>query len=262
MGSVVQDKVIIVTGAARGIGAAIARDLAAEGGKVTLADFRHDDAETVAASIRRAGGTAISAFVDVADRDSVKRMVQKVVDEFGRLDTIFNNAGVAKVMPFMDIDDALWEHTMRVNAYGVFVCIQEAARQMMKQGHGGKIINTSSIGGKQGYPLFAHYNASKFAVGALTQAAARTLGEHKITVNCFAPGIVNTEMWQELDKEFMDRGMTTGSQEALEEYSKAIILQRYATPADIVGITRFLASPQSDYITGQTIMVDGGMVLI
>jgi meso-butanediol dehydrogenase / (S,S)-butanediol dehydrogenase / diacetyl reductase len=262
MGSIVQDKVIIITGAARGMGAAIARDLASEGGRVVVADVRKDDAEKIANSIRGAAGTAISTFVDVTDRGSVKQMVQKAVDEFGRLDTIFNNAGVAKVMPFMEIDDELWTHTMKVNGFGVLVCIQEAARQMMKQGHGGKIINTSSIGGKQGYPLFAHYNASKFAVGALTQAAARAFGEYKITVNCFAPGIVNTEMWQELDKEFIARGITSSSEEALDEYAKPVILGRYATPADIVGVTRFLASSQSDYITGQTIMVDGGMVLI
>jgi meso-butanediol dehydrogenase / (S,S)-butanediol dehydrogenase / diacetyl reductase len=262
MGPAVEGKVIIVTGAARGMGAAIAKDLASEGGKVVLADINVSQAQRVAESIETSGGTATATRVDVTKRQSVISMVQSAVDKYGKLDVIFNNAGVAKVVPFMEIDEEEWDRTLRVNALGVLLCTQEAARQMIKQGHGGKIINTSSIGGKQGYPLFAAYNASKFAVGALTQAGARALGSHNITVNCFGPGIVSTEMWQELDLEFVDRGITSKPQQALNEYSAPIILGRHATPADIVGVTRFLASSQSDYMTGQTVMIDGGMVLI
>ncbi|WP_322013012.1 glucose 1-dehydrogenase [Paraburkholderia sp. J12] len=258
----VEDKVIIVTGAARGLGAAIAKDLAAEGGKLVIADVKADQAERVAGAIRDAGGQAIAVEVDVSRRDSVRSMIEKTVAEFGKLDVIFNNAGVSKVVPFLEIDDAEWDRTMKINAFGVLLCMQEAAQQMIKQGHGGKIINTSSIGGKQGYPLFATYNASKFAVAALTQAGARALGEHKITVNCFGPGIVATEMWEELDVEFREKGVFSEPNAAIKDYSSTIILGRPATPTDVVGTTRFLASAASDYMTGQTVMIDGGMVLI
>jgi meso-butanediol dehydrogenase / (S,S)-butanediol dehydrogenase / diacetyl reductase len=262
MGPAVENKVIIVTGAARGMGAAIARDLAAEGGKLVIADVRVDLGERVASSIRKSGSEAVAVAVDVSQRASVRDMIRKTVAEFGRLDVIFNNAGVSKVVPFMEIDEEEWDRTLRINAFGVLLCMQEAARQMIEQGQGGKIINTTSIGGKQGYPLFAAYNASKFAVGALTQAGARALGSHKITVNCFGPGIVSTEMWDELDKEFIAMGITKKPKEAINEYSLPIIMGRHATPADIVGVTRFLASSQSDYMTGQTVMIDGGMILI
>ena len=139
---------------------------------------------------------------------------------------------------------------------------QEAARQMKAQGTGGKIINTASIAGKQGYPLFAHYCASKFAVVALTQAAARALAADKITVNSFAPGVVRTELWEQLGREFMDLGLTQKPDQAIDEFSQSILLGRYSHPQDITGVTTFLASTGSDYITGQTVMVDGGMVLI
>jgi meso-butanediol dehydrogenase/(S,S)-butanediol dehydrogenase/diacetyl reductase len=258
----VDGKTIIVTGSAQGIGAAIAKDLANEGGHVVVADFQADAAEAVASSIRGGGGSAISIFVDVSKRDSVKNMIEKTVLEFGALDIIFNNAGIASIVPFLDLDEETWERTMRVNALGVLLCTQEAAKQMIKQGKGGKIVNTSSVGGKQAYPVLAHYNASKFAVGALTQAAARSFGEHNITVNCFAPGIVATDLWQGLDAEFLKLGIYKHEMESMADYSKQIILGRHSTPADIVGVTRFLASSQSDYVTGQTVMVDGGMVLI
>lgn len=212
--------------------------------------------------IRSEGKEAIAVRVDVSDRESVKNMIALCVKKYERLDVIFNNAGVSRVIPFLDIDEHEWNRTMSINAYGVLVCMQEAAKQMINQGHGSKIINTSSIGGKLGYALFAAYNASKFAVGALTQAGARAIGEHKITVNCFGPGIVSTDMWEELDEEFIDKRITNTPKQAIKECSEAIILGRHAEPADIVGVTRFLASAQSDYMTGQTVMIDGGMVLI
>lgn len=255
-------KSIIVTGAGRGIGAAIARDLAAKGARVALADIDRGAAEAVAGEIGRDGGDARGFAVDVGDRDSVRALVGGVVDAFGRLDVMFNNAGISKTLPFMETSEADFDRIMRVNGTGVLIGTQEAARQMIAQGGGGKIVNTASIAGKQGYPLFAAYCASKFAVVALTQAAARALAEHRITVNSFAPGVVRTELWRQLDGEFMELGLTRTAGQAIDGFSASILAGRPSLPGDIVGTTTFLASAASDYMTGQTVMIDGGMVLI
>ncbi len=259
MAGAVEGKAIIVTGAARGIGAEIARDLAKAGAHVCVADINLNSAQQVAKGI---GKDAIAVEVDVTSRESVKVMISTTVKAFGHLDVMFNNAGISQTCPFMDVTEKDWHRIMDVNGLGVLIGTQEAALQMKKQGTGGKIINTASIAAKQGYPLFAHYCASKFAVAALTQAAARALATDKITVNAFAPGVVGTELWKQLDQEFMDLGLTQKPDQAINEFSQSILLGRYSTPKDIVGVTTFLASAGSDYVTGQTFMVDGGMVLI
>jgi meso-butanediol dehydrogenase/(S,S)-butanediol dehydrogenase/diacetyl reductase len=251
----------IVTGAARGIGRGIAERLAVDGGSVCVADVDADGAAAVAAAIAAEGGRAIGIACDVADRASVKEMVRRTTEAFGRLDVIFNNAGVARIDPFLDVQEAHWNEVMRVNALGVLICMQEAARTMIAQGDGGKIVNTASIAGKQGYPLQAHYCASKFAVVALTQSGARALGAHGITVNAICPGVVSTELWQQLDREFIALGQTEREGEAMEEFSAGILLGRVATPADVAAVALFLASDDSGYLTGQSINVDGGMVL-
>jgi meso-butanediol dehydrogenase / (S,S)-butanediol dehydrogenase / diacetyl reductase len=253
-----QGKSVIVTGAGRGIGAAIARDLAKNGASVCVADLNIEAARGVANSI---GPNAIAAEVNVADRASTAAMIATAVQAFGKLDVIYNNAGISQTCNFMDVKEEDWHRIMDVNGLGVLIGTQEAAKQMKAQGNGGKIINTASIAGKQGYPLFAHYCASKFAVVALTQAAARALAPDKITVNAFAPGVVRTELWEQLDREFMDLGLTQKPDQAINEFSQSILIGRYSTPEDITGVTTFLASSGSDYVTGQTYMVDGGMVL-
>ncbi|MFN0114033.1 MAG: glucose 1-dehydrogenase [Paracoccaceae bacterium] len=259
MDTALSGKRVIVTGAGRGIGAEIARDLAHHGARVMIADLNAAEAAAVADII---GGSARSTRVDVSNRESTRAMVTATVAAFGGLDVIFNNAGISQTCPFMDVTEADFDRIMAVNGRGVLIGTQEAARQMIVQGTGGKIVNTASIAAKQGYPLFAHYCASKFAVAALTQAAARALAEHRITVNAFAPGVVRTELWEQLDREFIERGVTSKPDEAIDGFSASILLGRYATPKDIVGTTTFLASSASDYMTGQTVMIDGGMVLI
>jgi meso-butanediol dehydrogenase/(S,S)-butanediol dehydrogenase/diacetyl reductase len=261
MSESVKDKVVIVTGSCRGIGAGIARELASQGAKVVIADLNAEAAQAVVSSIHAEGGQAHAVSVDVSERSSVKVLIAEAVARFGRLDVMFNNAGISQTCRFLDVTEGDFNRIMKINGLGVLIGTQEAARQMIAQGTGGKIVNTASIAGKQGYPLFAHYCASKFAVVAITQAAARALAEHSITVNCFAPGVVATELWQQLDREFMEHGLTSKPDQAINEFSQSILLGRVSVPKDITGVTTFLASASSDYITGQTIMVDGGMVL-
>jgi meso-butanediol dehydrogenase/(S,S)-butanediol dehydrogenase/diacetyl reductase len=155
-----------------------------------------------------------------------------------------------------------WDWIMKINSLGVLIGMQEAAKQMIKQGKGGKIVNTASIAGRQGYDNIAPYCASKFAVVSLTQSGARALAKHKITVNGFAPGVVNTPLWEQLDKDLMGIGASQRPGQAIQEFSAGILLGRSASPADITGTTTFLASPDSDYMTGQILVIDGGMVLI
>jgi meso-butanediol dehydrogenase/(S,S)-butanediol dehydrogenase/diacetyl reductase len=189
-------------------------------------------------------------------------MIEHAVEEFGSLDVMFNNAGVNKPMNFLDVTEENWDFIMKINGLGVLIGTQEAAKQMISQGNGGKIINTASIASRQGYDNIAPYCASKFAVLSLTQSAARDLAKHKITVNGFAPGVVATQMWNQLDKDLIEIGASDRPGQAIEEFSSGILLGRPATPEDLVGTTNFLASSASDYMTGQTLMIDGGMILV
>jgi meso-butanediol dehydrogenase/(S,S)-butanediol dehydrogenase/diacetyl reductase len=258
--------VCIVTGAARGIGRAIAEALLDEGAKVCVADVNADQAAAVAEANRaRLGGpqtTVISAGVDVRDRSQTRRMIEKTVAAFGRLDVMFNNAGVNKPMNFLDVTEENWSFIMDVNGLGCLVGMQEAARQMIAQGGGGKIVNTASIASRQGFDNVAPYCASKWAVVSLTQSGARDLAKHDITVTGFAPGVVATEMWEQVDRDLMEIGAAERPGQAMEEFSTGILKGRVARPSDITGTTTFLASRASDYMTGQIVMIDGGMTLV
>ncbi|MEF9602081.1 SDR family NAD(P)-dependent oxidoreductase, partial [Paracoccus sp. PXZ] len=157
MSNSVEGRVVIVTGAGRGIGRSIAEGLAQAGARVVIADIAADTAESTAAEIREAGGQAIGLAVDVTDRASTRALIARTAAEHGRLDAMFNNAGIAQVKPFNDITEEDWHRVMDVNAMGVLIGIQEAAKQFIAQGGGGKIVNTASIAGKQGYEPLAHY---------------------------------------------------------------------------------------------------------
>ena len=258
----IDGKAIIVTGAGRGIGAEIARGLAADGARLTVADLSADTAHSVVEDIQRAGGSAIAVTVDVRKRDSVRAMIDETVSAHGRLDVIFNNAGVAQTKPFLDITEEDWRFVTDVNALGVLIGMQEAIKRMVAQGGGGKIINTASIAGKQGYEPLAHYCASKFAVVALTQAAARAFGKDRINVNAICPGVVATDMWKVIDSGFREHGLTSRENEAFDTFAQTAVLGRPSTAHDLVGVARFLASPDSDFMTGQSLLVDGGMVFV
>lgn len=254
-------RVAIVTGAAQGIGEGIVRRLAAEGAKVVVADLNGAKAEEVAASLRAEQLQAIAVAVDVAERAQVKAMIAETVQAFGKLDVMFNNAGFNKPLGFFEADEENFNSIMRVNGLAVLIGMQEAGRQMIAQGHGGKIINTASIAGRQGYAEFAPYCASKAAVISLTQAGARAMGTHKITVNAFAPGVVRTPLWVGLEQDMIAKGVIKQMGEFMESFSAGILLGRVSDPADLTGMTTFLASANSDYITGQCIVCDGGMVM-
>ncbi|MFN2306578.1 MAG: SDR family oxidoreductase [Paracoccaceae bacterium] len=262
----VSDRVCIVTGAAQGIGRAIGEALLDEGAKVCFADINGEKiAEVAEANRGRMNGNSnavASAQVDVTDREQVRAMIAHTVETFGRLDVKFNNAGVNKPMNFMDVTEGNWNFIMGINGLGCMIGMQEAARQMIAQGGGGKIVNTASIASRQGFDNVAPYCASKAAVISLTQSGARDLAKHDITVTGFAPGVVATEMWEQVDQDLMEIGAADRPGQAMEEFSADILKGRVARPADITGTTTFLASADSDYMTGQIVMIDGGMILV
>jgi len=257
-----QGRTVIVTGGAQGIGQGIVERLASEGASVMIGDLNHEQAEKTASSFRDQGLTVDAHWVDVSDRDSTKGLIDATVEQFGRLDVIFNNAGFNKPEQFLDIKESTWHRIMEVNALGVLIGTQEAAKRMIHQGHGGKIINTASIASRQGFPAFLPYCASKAAVISIIQAAARALSTHNITVNGFAPGVVDTPLWEQLDLDLMEIGESEQPGQAMKDFSAGILLGRSAQPSDIVGTALYLASADSDYMTGQVVMIDGGMVLV
>ncbi len=253
------NRTIVVTGGASGIGAAFARGFAGEGANVVITDVNLDAAEALAHEITARGERASAVRVDVTERDAVRAGIRHAVERFGRLDAYFNNAGMNSPMKFLDITEENFELIMRVNALGVLIGIQEAAKQFIAQGGGGKVVNTASIAGRQGFSSFAPYSAAKAAVISLTQAGARALAEHGITVNGFAPGVVATPLWTKLDRELEEIGE---GQNGFDSMSSGILLGRAADPEDIVPTGIFLAAADSDYITGQIIPIEGGMILV
>jgi meso-butanediol dehydrogenase/(S,S)-butanediol dehydrogenase/diacetyl reductase len=258
----VQDRVVIVTGGAGGIGAAACRAIAAEGGRVLVADLDAARARAVADDIVAAGGVAESTEVDVTDREQVRAMIDRAVDSFGELNVIFNNAGMNRPRGFMDVDQANFDEIVRVNTWGVIVCTQEAAKQMIAQGSGGKIVNTGSIASRQGFWDFVPYCVAKFGTLAVTQAAARGLVEHGITVNAFAPGVVDTPMWVGLNEDIRAIHDQPADADPMREFATGTLIGRPASPSEIAPFLVYLASSESDYMTGQMYMVDGGQVLV
>ena len=258
----VQDRVVIVTGGAGGIGTAACRAIAAEGGRVVVADLDATAARVVADGIVADGGSATAVGVDVSDRLQVRAMVQTAVATFGELNVIFNNAGMNRARSFMDVDEANFNEIVRVNTWGVIVCTQEAARQMIAQGSGGKIVNTGSIASRQGYWDFVPYCVAKFGTLAITQATARGLIEHGITVNAFAPGVVDTPMWVGLNEDIRAIHDHSADENPMREMATSTLIGRPASPAELAPFLVYLASAESDYMTGQMYMVDGGQILV
>jgi len=250
-------KIIGIAGAGSGIGKAAALALAREGAALAVTDFNLDWAQQTAADIRSQGGEATAWRLDVTDQAEAERVLQALIDRYGRLDVWVNNAGVSTMNRFVDLTERDWDYNMNVNAKGVFLCSQVAARRMIAQG-GGKIINVASMAGKRGNaPFLAHYVASKSAVIGLTQAMAGELAPYHITVNAVCPGYVRTSMQErEVEWEAMLRGVTPEAVRQL--YIQDTPLRRLETPEDVAKVIVFLASEDADFITGEAINVNGG----
>jgi meso-butanediol dehydrogenase/(S,S)-butanediol dehydrogenase/diacetyl reductase len=262
---VLDGRVALITGSGRGIGRAMALRYAAEGANLAIADLDESNAASVADEVRGLGSRAVSMRVDVRDPEESVCMVERVVSELGRLDVMVNNAGVVRVTPLLEVTPDDWDFTQSVNARGLFFALQASARQMMEQEPlvtgrpSGKIINMASIAARGGRPMFAAYAASKAAVVSITQSAAMGLAP-RVTVNAICPGVVDTEMWALIDREWTElEGRPTG--DAWKQRIVGIPMGRPETPDDLVGMAVFLASADSDYITGQSYQVDGGMVM-
>jgi meso-butanediol dehydrogenase/(S,S)-butanediol dehydrogenase/diacetyl reductase len=257
-----EGKTVLVTGAARGIGAACARRLAAEGARLVLADLDGPGVEKLAAEL---GQAAIRA--DVTRREDVARMIDEPYRRWGRLDVLFNNAGVIRLQPMLDVTEDEWDRVMAVNLRAVFFVLQAAARRMMDQPIPpggelrGKLVQTASIASyRGGNHLMTPYSASKAGVVSITRSAAQALASHRITSNCVCPGAVETPMWEQIDREWGAlEGLGQG--EAWKRRIRGIPLGRPERAEDVANVVAFLAGPDSDYMTGQAINVDGGIVM-
>ncbi|TKA67585.1 hypothetical protein B0A49_07214 [Cryomyces minteri] len=252
----------IVTGSSRGIGKAIALRLANDGYDICVNDVSANSAgvDEVVSSIKSLGRNAVPAIADVSDLGQVEQMIQKSVAELGPLNTMVANAGIAQVKALLDLTQQDLRKMFEVNVYGVFNCYSAAAKQMIEQKTPGKIVGAASIVAFKPFPLLSHYSASKWAVRGFTQAFAMELAMHKITVNAYAPGIVGTAMWDIIDEELGKmKGVPKG--DTIKKYSEDLIaLGRTSVPEDVSSMVSFLASKDSDYVTGQTLVVDGGII--
>jgi len=249
-----ESKVAIVTGGARGIGAAIAERFAGEGARVVIADILGLEA---AATARALGRDAMAVTLDVTRRASIDAMVEQVVAAAGRIDILVNNAAIFDMAPLLEITEESYDRQFAINVKGLLFTLQAVAAQMVKQGQGGKIVNFSSQAGRRGEALVAVYCATKAAVISLTQSAGLALIKHKINVNAIAPGVIDTPMWDLVDAQFA-RYENLPLGEKKRQVGAAVPYGRMGLPQDIAGAAVFLASADSDYIVAQTLNVDGG----
>lgn len=255
----ISGKVALVTGAGQGIGRAIALRLAKDGADIAVAEINEEKAEAVADEVRAIGRKATSVRADVARRDEVYAAIDHAERELGGFDIIVNNAGIANVQPLSEVSPEEVERILKINVEGVLWGIQAAAKKFKERQVKGKIISASSIAGHEGFAMLGIYSATKFAVRALTQAAAKELASEGITVNAYCPGVVGTDMWVEIDRRFAE---LTGAEEGAtyRKYVEGIALGRAETPEDVAAFVSFLAGPDSDYMTGQAPLIDGGIV--
>jgi glucose 1-dehydrogenase len=247
-----ENKVAIVTGSATGIGKAIVERFAREGCAVTI-DYvagQDADAQSVVKDVTSNGGKALAVAANIADPDDVNALIDKTVQQFGRLDVMVNNAGIEKKVPFLEIPLELWQKVLTVDLTGAFLCAQAAARQMVKQGDGGRIINISSVHEDLPMPTNVPYCAAKGGMRMMMRTMCVELAPHKITVNNIGPGAVDTPMDAPLK----------AHPEQMEKLLDEIPLHRMGQPEEIAGLATYIASDESAYVTGSTFFIDGGML--
>jgi 3-oxoacyl-[acyl-carrier protein] reductase len=243
-----ENKVVLVTGGARGIGKAIALAFGRAGADIAVADVNLEDAQKTCLEIEALGRKALALAMDVTDFTKVEEGVNKILDKFAKVDILVNNAGITKDNLLLRMSQAEWDAVLNVNLKGAFNCIKAVSRPMVKQ-RKGRIINIASIIGIIGNPGQANYSASKAGIIALTKTAAKELASRNINVNAIAPGFIQTEMTAKLPEDLR------------QKMKEAIPLAKFGTPEDVAAVCLFLAGDDSGYITGQTIVVDGGMVM-
>jgi len=251
-------RIAIITGAAQGIGESIALRLADDGLDLGINDIpsKSSQLDAVAEILRGKGARVVTLLGDVADEESVKAMVQKTVAQLGGLDVMVANAGIGGGGPFLDATLETFERVWAVNVQGVMLCYKYAAEQMVKQGRGGRIIGASSSAGKRGTPIISIYSMTKFAVRGMTHSAAEELAPHKITVNTYAPGFIITPLLvRPEDSENGGPGTTTMKRLGYSSSAPS------SGPETVASMVSFLVRPGSHFITGQTIGVDGGLIL-
>jgi len=244
-----ENKVALITGAAQGIGREIALRFAAEGADIVVGDVKLEKANKTQQDIEALGRKAMALELDVTDYAKVTEAVNKILDKFGKVDILVNNAGITKDGLLLRMDDAEWDAVINVNLKGTFNCTRAVSKVMIKQ-RAGKIINIASIIGIIGNAGQANYSASKAGVIALTKTTAREFASRNINVNAVAPGFIQTDMTAKLPEELKQKMLG------------AIPLGKFGNPVDVAATCVFLASEEASYITGQTIVVDGGMVMV
>ncbi|KEP68331.1 SDR family oxidoreductase [Thioclava sp. BHET1] len=258
-------KNVLITGGAQGMGACNAEHFAEQGANVCLGDIDLNAAQAMADQINaRGNGKAIAVRMDVTKREDNAAAVAATVEAFGSINVGVFNAGLNKPRFFMDIDEDNWDHIMSVNTKGMWLGMQETAKQMIAQGpqeHVYKLINVGSVASRKPLIDVTVYCTSKYGCLALTHCGAIALAEHNITVNGYAPGVVKTPLWEQLDKDLVDIGFKDHEGQAFDDLAEILALKKVSYPDDIKGTASFLVSHDSDYMTGQMIHIDGGWVI-
>lgn len=255
-----KDKTVVITGGNKGIGFAIAERFAQEGGNIVIASVERE-VEQAAEALSNTGARVVPVICDVSDKSAVKALYDRAEEEFDEVNISVQNAGIITIARIEDLTEAEWDATMDVNTKGVFLCCQEAILRMRKSGKGGRLVNTASGQARDGFIFTPHYAASKFGVMGLTQSLAKEVALDNITVNAICPGIIQTEMWDYNDRVW---GKMLGEYkpgELMASWVQNIPMKRAGSGKDVAGLVSFLASEDADYITGQTINVDGGLIM-
>ncbi len=256
-----EGKTVVVTGGNKGIGFAIAQRFAQEGARVALASVEAQVTEAAQAMEQATGAQILAKVCDVSNASEVKKLYSEIDKELGGIDVSVQNAGIITIAKVEDLTEAEWDNTMEVNTKGVFLCCQEAIRYMRKSGKGGQLINTASGQARDGFIYTPHYAASKFGVMGITQSLAKEVAQDNITVNAICPGIISTDMWDYNDRVWGEMLGEYGPGELMAEWVQNIPMKRAGSGQDVAGLVAFLASEDASYITGQTINVDGGLIM-